>query len=460
MAATPKNSTIINRRTLCVGGAFSGDLSNVPAGVFPANLFSLTGYFTYKTELSFASACRLVNQDDSLELLFVDTDGEDLSTLAQFIVEVRKSRPNLPIVLFSARTDNRTRHLLRAGADWHFTKGAKTIARLGAAVDRHLFRQTLPIIELKERVEPFAPLVNPYIVGRPLTKTAESLFTGRADTFAWIGENLFADPHPNALLLYGRRRIGKTSVLYQVIGGRHARFLRENTGRPVYPVYIDLQRLAGSPTEEWLFRFAREIYRQAGPYHFLPAPPENRANGESPFMVVERILDRLEEALPPSGLLLLAVDELEQLRMDCETGHLDSSVLPYLRSQIQHRTGIAFLFSGSDGLLDPYWKPFLNLAAVRELGPLTLAETEKLVREPLAGRVVFDDPAVARIWQETKGHAYHIQVICHRLVSWLNENHRSNRLITEDDIAHVIDEINRFNILTPLRPAISAQGVL
>jgi hypothetical protein len=284
------------------------------------------------------------------------------------------------------------------------------------------------------------------------------LFTGRVDVFDWIEENLFSDPHPNALLLYGQRRIGKTSVLYQVVGGRRGGPLRENLDRPVFPVYIDLQRFAGSPTEEWLLRLAREIYKQTIHFNFLPTPPEGRFNVESPYLIMERTLDRLEEALLPNGLILLAVDELEQLRLDQASGHLDSSLLPFLRSQIQHRRGITFLFCGAEGLLDSYWHPIVNLAATRELGPLTRSETDSLVRKPLAGRANYDDRAVNRIWQETSGHPYHIQVICHRLVSRLNENHGRDRVVTENDVEWVIAEITKLNLLTPLQQPVILEG--
>jgi hypothetical protein len=157
-------------------------------------------------------------------------------------------------------------------------------------------------------------------------------------------------------------------------------------------------------------------------------------------------------------LILLAVDELEQLRLDQASGHLDSSLLPFLRSQIQHRRGITFLFCGAEGLLDSYWHPIVNLAATRELGPLTRSETDSLVRKPLAGRANYDDRAVNRIWQETSGHPYHIQVICHRLVSRLNENHGRDRVVTENDVEWVIAEITKLNLLTPLQQPVILEG--
>ena len=46
-------------------------------------------------------------------------------------------------------------------------------------------------------------IANPYVVGRPLTGAAASLYAGREDVFAWLTENLTAAGPPNVLLLYG-----------------------------------------------------------------------------------------------------------------------------------------------------------------------------------------------------------------------------------------------------------------
>lgn len=450
MVPTRKKLPHPSRKTLCVGGGFSHTQLGSQPGAFPSTLFSNDEDFTFLVESSFSSACRSIIDDTTLELLFIDADGEDLAEMIRFIGDVHDVREKIPIIIFAGRTDDRVRHLLRAGADWHFTKGARTISSLRSSIDKHLFRYPTPPDIVGDVIEEvYTPLLNPYVVGRPLTRSAEALFTGRGEIFPWIGENLFADPHPNALLLYGQRRIGKTSVHYQVVSGKRGLFLRQNNHRSVYPVYIDLQRLAGSPTEEWLLRLAREIYRQAAPYNLIPSLPESRLNGESPYLVLERTLDRLEEALPDKGLILLAIDELEQLRMDQESGHLDPTILPFLRSQIQHRQATAFLFCGSDGLLGNYWSSILNLSAVRELGPLTYVETDSLIRSPLAGLVTYDDRAVECIWRETQGRPYHIQVICHRLVSFLNENHRHDRFITQTDVDHVLSEIRKQNLWSP-----------
>jgi predicted AAA+ superfamily ATPase len=54
---------------------------------------------------------------------------------------------------------------------------------------------------------------NPYIAGKALGD--ERGFFGREDIFRLV-ENALSSPDQNALVLFGQRRIGKTSILLQL----------------------------------------------------------------------------------------------------------------------------------------------------------------------------------------------------------------------------------------------------
>ncbi len=281
--------------------------------------------------------------------------------------------------------------------------------------------------------------VNPYVVGRPLAGASAALFVGREDVFAWLAENLSVDGPPNALLLYGERRIGKTSTLYQLVEGERGRRLRGGRARRLLPVYVDLQRLAGCRTDEWLRRFARDIYRQVAQHQPTRAMPRSRAGDNSPYAAFDRALDHLEDHLPAGDLILLAVDELEQMRAGIDAGLLDETIMPFLRSQVQHRARLAVVLCGSYGLLDDYWRPLIDLTARHELGPLDFAAATTLIRAPVAGELAFDDDAVERIWRQTGGRPFAIQSICHRLVG-LRHNQRRHDAIRVADVQWAIDE--------------------
>ena len=57
-------------------------------------------------------------------------------------------------------------------------------------------------------------LRNPYIAGLPVQDPA--MFFGREDVFQFIAETLTGQHRDNVIILYGQRRTGKTSILYQM----------------------------------------------------------------------------------------------------------------------------------------------------------------------------------------------------------------------------------------------------
>jgi len=283
-------------------------------------------------------------------------------------------------------------------------------------------------------------LINPYMVGRPLTGASAALYVGREEIFDWFDENLSGMGQPNALMLYGRRRIGKTSTLYQLVEGERGRFLREDRPRCLIPIYIDLQRYAGRPTDEWLRRLARDISRRVETPNRDSSASDAAVPGETAYATFDRSLERLEGALPDDSLILLAVDEFEQIRDGIERGVLDPEVLPFIRSQIQHRTNIAFLLCGSASLLEPFWGPIADLTARFEIGPLDFEQSDTLVRRPLEGRLAYEDAAVEIIRRATTGNPFLIQSICHRLVSRANRRH-SREPIGPEDVVRVIAQM-------------------
>ena len=90
--------------------------------------------------------------------------------------------------------------------------------------------------------------INPYIAGNPI---GDDGFFGREDVLRDVLQVLH-NPKENAIVLYGQRRIGKTSVLLQL-----ERQLRE-TG-DFDAVYFDLQDKAGLSLEKVLYELAQRI---------------------------------------------------------------------------------------------------------------------------------------------------------------------------------------------------------
>ncbi len=169
---------------------------------------------------------------------------------------------------------------------------------------------------------------NPYIL-TPLTDRVG--FYGREAVLQFV-RNTLAAPYQNVIVLFGQRRIGKTSVLYQ---------LRQSDQRPpgFRPVYFDLQGRAEHGLDQVLYGLAREISRALK----LPAPERADFAEESFFQY--GFLPAVYEALAGERLLVL-VDEFDVLGGEEVLPHAAYNVLfGYLQDLlIDEQRHLAFVF--------------------------------------------------------------------------------------------------------------------
>ncbi|MEO7838039.1 MAG: ATP-binding protein, partial [Anaerolineales bacterium] len=94
--------------------------------------------------------------------------------------------------------------------------------------------------------------LNPYIAGAPLR--GDKGFFGRQDTMEWVEREL-RNSQTNALVLFGQRRIGKTTLLLQL-----ARNLSQDE---FLPIYFDLQDQATRPLGQTLADIADTLCEKA-----------------------------------------------------------------------------------------------------------------------------------------------------------------------------------------------------
>ena len=120
--------------------------------------------------------------------------------------------------------------------------------------------------ELGEMTMDPQPRVNPYIAGSPVTGT--EMFYGREDVFSFIQRNLIGLHRDTPIVLYGQRRTGKTSVLYQL--HRHL--------DPRYRcIFIDLHGLSLDGMGNLLHGIASSISRGLRRDHQLSVEVPDRA---------------------------------------------------------------------------------------------------------------------------------------------------------------------------------------
>jgi hypothetical protein len=253
---------------------------------------------------------------------------------------------------------------------------------------------------------------SPYIAGPPV-KTPE-MFYGREAIFTWIQENLSGTYQDNVLVLYGERRTGKTSVLYQ---------LQYHLPDTYAFVLIDLQSIAYSmgSTSEALFAMARKTtsgLRRLG----LDLPKPKRENyAEHPIEQFELLGESIGQLATASGRRsVLMVDEFDLLIQAVHTGKVSPYVFDCVRGLMQHQDGLSFIFAGAHRLSAMLKNPrsiLFNTALRRRVSFLDQRDAELLIREPVRDVLWYDDLALEKILRATAGHPYFIQYICHEIVN-------------------------------------------
>ncbi|WP_198941090.1 nSTAND1 domain-containing NTPase [Scytonema sp. HK-05] len=290
-------------------------------------------------------------------------------------------------------------------------------------------QQLAKVVELRQEID------SPYIIGVPLTQQ-QKIFTGRNDIGTRI-EELLLDRRRPPLLLYGQRRMGKTSLLYNL--GR----LLPNS---IIPMFVDLQGTPSSANDYagFLYNIARDMAKSARQQSALTLPSLTReALATDPFTCFDEWLDKVEQALE-QNTALLALDEFEVLDSAIAKGRFDEQdVLGMLRNLIQHRPKFKVLIAGSH-TIEEYqrWASYLINVQVVHISYLKEDEARQLIERPVKDFTLRYEPdAVERVLQLTRRHPFLVQLLCGEIVALKNEQHFSvRRLATTANVEAAVPE--------------------
>ncbi len=252
-------------------------------------------------------------------------------------------------------------------------------------------------------------IINPYIAGSPVKDAA--MFFGREDVYAWLRQHLHGAYQDNIIVLYGERRSGKTSILYQ---------MRTGLGDDRYiPVLLDLQGMGLEGMDGFLWEVARKIVlavRSFDQFEQLERPKRQDFELSPRHQFEEIFLPPIIDTLGQYRLLLM-FDETDRLSEKVSSGQLPNDVFDYLRSLVQQTDQINFLFAlgrrieisgkGSSQLL--------NLAVYRKISFLDQDYAEDLITRPVAQHYSYTRAAIDRILELTAGQPYYTQLLCHNL---------------------------------------------
>jgi len=261
----------------------------------------------------------------------------------------------------------------------------------------------------------FQPIYpNPYIVGNPIR--SREMFFGRLDEFHFIARALDDGRKAALIVLFGERRSGKSSILYQIQNGQ--------LGATFLPIFVDMQIMAGIANEaEFFSRLITDTgkaLRKEAPEltsHILRPDDSNPAEGFRQFLWA------LKEHFPGRAPLLL-IDEYEILENKITEGCLSRNVLTFFGGLLESEQ-VSFVFTGSKKLeshnAELWGSELLQKATSRKISFLTRDDTTRLVTQPLENKVTFAPEVLEQIYALTAGQPFYTQLICQNLVYHLNE---------------------------------------
>ncbi|MCX6027977.1 MAG: ATP-binding protein [Chloroflexi bacterium] len=283
-------------------------------------------------------------------------------------------------------------------------------------------------------------MLNPYegYSGLPVTGPT---FVGRNDILRQIETRWAVSDRLPPLILYGHRRMGKSSIV---------RNLGRGTDSSMILVYLDMQDAGWvDHTGQLLLDFAEAIYRKASEavLDAGPAPVEgDYADLGVARRALNSLLDRLDGQMADRRLIL-AVDEFEIIQQGIEKGRIDPDLLHYLRSKASQYRWLALIFAGLhtlDEMGHDYRSAFYGAAEHVRVGYLSHDDALQLITQPHPDFSLEYAPELREeLFHLTYGQPYLLQRLCWELVNRWNERflrggEATLRELTMDDLAPIL----------------------
>jgi hypothetical protein len=305
----------------------------------------------------------------------------------------------------------------------------------------------------RERLDPRADadlhavsglLDNPYVVGNPIQPENTRVFLGRFDVANAIVAEMRKRGQKPSILLYGRRRMGKTSALLNM-----QRLVRDPS---LINVYVSGQSVRYHTDSDFCFYLSREI-RVAFQQALIDtkiidhlAPLSREAYHSRPLLQLADFFEICDDVLGNNSLhCLIAIDEYEEIDYHMngliERGGISRELLVLLRDTLQHRTHFNFLFAGTHYLRDlsavDWASIFINVKTLH-ISFLSRGDSIGLLTKPVKGLKYEDDELIDEVLEVTGGQPFLLQAIASEIIDMLNL--KGERIATKSLVDAAIEE--------------------
>jgi hypothetical protein len=277
--------------------------------------------------------------------------------------------------------------------------------------------------------------------GDPVNRDLEA-FVVRNSVVGELEQQITLSTGCPGLVLFGRRRVGKSSILHNLTG-----FLPTE----VTTTFVSMQDPNMFTSRESFVRsLSVKIQEQ------LPAAPI-AADSISDLRGFFGFLTRCNEQLEADGKrLLLAVDEYEMIDRKIGERVFETDLLDTIRESIQTHRHITWVFAGSHEITElkyADWTSYLVSTRTIEVPAFTLAETRLLLTDPVKHSTLWrNNPdqrprfnaafwgkgGIERIQREAGGWPHLVQLIAETVVDLINNE--ETREVTPELLERALDK--------------------
>ena len=295
----------------------------------------------------------------------------------------------------------------------------------------------LPLTAEIGRIEIDKPIANPYTIGDPVIGER---FIGREDILRQLEELWFINTSPQSVILYGHRRMGKTSIL---------RNATTKVNTEVRVAYVNL--LSVSSASYGITDILMAICDALEGITEIPVPNNNDLL-QFPETTFRRYLEQITKTFTGKGLII-ALDEFEKIEELIDAGKLSKDFLGFLRGMVQLSSKLAFAFAGLHTLQEmnaDYFQPFYASFIPISVAFLTRDATHQVLANPDPEFLLEYEPAALdHIYDLTNGQPYLTQLIGFQLVRMFNDyvfeqGNPRDRTFTIDDVRTICSGENFF----------------
>jgi ligand-binding sensor domain-containing protein len=275
---------------------------------------------------------------------------------------------------------------------------------------------------------------NPYISGEPVRPP--EMFFGRDELLRKILNAL----HQNSIMIYGERRLGKTTLLYQL-----GQALRD-ADDPEYafiPVSVDLE---GTPQERFFYLLMEAIWGVSQAYLteaapsliFYSAAPSEYTDREFSADLRE-LVDMLKISVTPRQLrIVLLIDEMDVI--DSYERLAQLQLRRVFMSPLAENLGAVVAGIQISKSWDRVESPWFNLFNEFPLEPFDDDQARELLIEPVRGVYEWEPAAIDFVVACAEGRPYRLQQIALEAVNQMLSAGRLRITLEDAQAAEIIIE--------------------